>query len=56
MKKILVLFAIVALASCGNETKTEVKTCDSTAVCADSTSVCADSTEMVVDTTKAETK
>lgn len=56
MKQIVALFAIVALASCGNgASTTEVKSCDSTAVCADSTIV-ADSTTTVVDTTKVETK
>lgn len=35
MKKIVALFAIVALASCGNGTSTEVKS-DSTAVVVDS--------------------
>ena len=55
MKQIVTLFAIVALASCGNGTTTEVKSCDSTAVCADST-VKADSTVTTVDTAKAETK
>lgn len=56
MKQIVALFAIVALASCGNGTSTtEVKSCDSTAVCADSTMV-SDSTTTVVDTTKVETK
>ena len=36
MKKILAILSIVALASCGTGTSTEVKT-DSTAVVADST-------------------
>ena len=57
MKQIVALFAIVALASCGNGTSTtEVKSCDSTAVCADSTSVCADTSAVAVDTAKVETK
>jgi hypothetical protein len=56
MKQIVALFAIVALASCGNGTSTtEVKTCDSTAVCADST-MSVDSTAVVVDSVKVETK
>ena len=38
MKKILAIVSIVALASCGTGTSTEVKT-DSTAVVADSTNV-----------------
>ncbi len=55
MKQIVALFAIVVLASCGNGTSTEVKSCDSTAVCADSTMV-VDSTAVTVDTAKVETK
>ena len=55
MKQIVALFAIVALASCGNGTSTEVKTTDSTAVCADST-MKVDSTATTVDTAKVETK
>lgn len=51
MKKVLAIFAIVALASCGNGTSTEVKT-DSTAVAVDSTLV--DSTVVSVDSAKAE--
>jgi len=51
MKKIVALFAIVALASCGNGTSTEVKS-DSTAVVADSTKT--DSTVVAVDSAKAE--
>jgi hypothetical protein len=51
MKKIVALFAIVALASCGNGTSTEVKS-DSTAVVADSTKK--DSTVVTVDSAKAE--
>jgi hypothetical protein len=43
MKKIVVLFAIVALASCGTGTSTEVKS--------DSTAVVVDSTDVVTDTT-----
>ena len=46
MKKILAILSIVALASCGTGTSTEVKT-DSTAVVADSTAVVADSTAVV---------
>jgi hypothetical protein len=55
MKKIVALFAIVALASCGNGTSTEVKSTDSTVVAVDSTMI-VDSTATVVDTTKVETK
>jgi hypothetical protein len=55
MKQIVALFAIVALASCGNGTSTEVKSTDSTVVAVDSTMV-VDSTATVVDTTKVETK
>jgi|LakMenEpi03Aug12_release.lakeMendotaPanAssembly.Ray.scaffolds.fasta_scaffold232273_2 hypothetical protein len=55
MKKIVALFAIVALASCGNGTSTEVKSTDSTVVAVDSTMV-VDSTATVVDTTNVETK
>ena len=55
MKKIVALFAIVALASCGNGTSTEVKSTDSTVVTVDSTMV-VDSTATVVDTTNVETK
>ena len=51
MKKIVALFAIVALASCGTGTSTEVKS-DSTAVVVDSTK--ADSTVVSVDSVKAE--
>jgi len=46
MKKIVALFAIVALASCGTGTSTEVKS-DSTAVVVDSTKT--DSTVVSVD-------
>jgi hypothetical protein len=49
MKKIVALFAIVALASCGNGTSTEVESTDST-VTVDSTMV-VDSTATVVDST-----
>ena len=55
MKKIVALFAIVALASCGNGTSTEVKSTDSTVVAVDSTMI-VDSTATVVDTAKVETK
>ena len=55
MKKIVALFAIVALASCGNGTSTEVKSTDSTEVAVDSTMV-VDSTTTVVDTAEVETK
>lgn len=55
MKKIVALFAIVALASCGNGTSTEVKSTDSTVVSVDSTMI-VDSTATLVDTTKVETK
>ena len=51
MKKILAILSIVALASCGTGTSTEVKTY-STAVVADSTKV--DSTVVSVDSAKAE--
>ena len=56
MRKIAALLAIVALASCGNGTSTEVKSTDSTTVSTDSTSVCSDSTAVSVDTAKVETK
>jgi hypothetical protein len=55
MKKIVALYAIVALSSCGNGTSTEVKSTDSTVVAVDSTMV-VDSTATVVDTTNVETK
>jgi hypothetical protein len=48
MRKIVALFAIVVLASCGNGTTTEVKSCDSTEVCADST-MAVDTTAVLVD-------
>ena len=51
MKKIVALFAIVALASCGSGASTEVKS-DSTAVVVDSTKT--DSTVVSVDSVKAE--
>ena len=51
MKKIVALFAIVALASCGTGTSTEVKS-DSTAVVVDSTKT--DSTVVSVDSVKDE--
>lgn len=51
MKKVLAIFAIVALASCGNGTSTEGKT-DSTAVAVDSVSV--DSAAVSVDSVKTE--
>lgn len=51
MKKIVALFAIVALASCGTGASTEVKS-DSTAVVVDSTMT--DSTVVTVDSAKAE--
>lgn len=51
MKKIVALFAIVALASCGSGTSTEVKS-DSTAVVVDSLKT--DSTVVSVDSVKAE--
>lgn len=51
MKKIVALFAIVALASCGTGASTEVKS-DSTAVVVDSTK--ADSTVVSVDSVKAD--
>jgi len=51
MKKIVALFAIVALASCGTGTSTEVST-DSTAVVVDSTKL--DSTVVSVDSVAAE--
>ena len=62
MKQIVALFTIVALASCGNGTSTEVKTTASTAVAVDSTmvtdsaKVVVDSTKVVVDTAKVGTK
>jgi hypothetical protein len=52
MKKVLAIFAIVALASCSNGTSTEGKT-DSTAVAVDTVNV--DSSAVSVDSTKAET-
>ena len=56
MKQIVALFAIVALASCGNgASTTEVKTCDSTSGCADST-MSVDTTGVLVDSAKVETK
>ena len=55
MKQIVALFAIVALASCGNGTSTEVKSTDSTAVAVDST-MAVDTTATAVDTSKVETK
>lgn len=56
MKQIVALFAIVALSSCGNgAATTEVKSCDSTEVCADSTMV-VDTTTVLVDSAKVETK
>ena len=51
MKKIVALFAIVALVSCGNGTPTVVKS-DSSAVVVDSTKN--DSTVVKVDSVKAE--
>jgi hypothetical protein len=51
MKKILAILSIVALASCGTGTSTEVKS-DSTAVVADSTKL--DSTVVSVDSVAAE--
>jgi hypothetical protein len=51
MKKVLAIFAIVALASCGNGTSTEVKS-DSIAVAVDSVKV--DSAAVSVDSAKAE--
>ena len=53
MKKVLAIFAIVALASCGNGNgkSTEVKS-DSTAVAVDSVKV--DSAAVTVDSAKAE--
>ena len=52
MKKIVALFAIVALASCGGGVSTEVKS-DSSAVVVDSTKK--DSAVVKVDSAKAET-
>ena len=49
MKKIVALFAIVALVTCGSGTSTEVST-DSTAVVVDSTKT--DSTVVSVDSVK----
>jgi hypothetical protein len=51
MKKVLAIFAMVALASCGNGTSTEVKS-DSTAVAVDTVNV--DSSAVSVDSTKTE--
>jgi hypothetical protein len=53
MKKIVALFAIVALASCGTGTSTEVTT-DSTAVVVDSTLT--DSTKASVDSVQVPTE
>jgi hypothetical protein len=53
MKKIVALFAIVALASCGTGTSTEVAT-DSTAVVVDSTLT--DSTKVSVDSVQVPTE
>jgi len=47
MKKVLAIFAILALASCGNGKSTEVKS-DSTAVAVDSSAVSVDSTKAEV--------
>jgi hypothetical protein len=55
MKQIVALFAIVALASCGNGTSTEVKSKDSTVVAVDST-MSVDTTGVLVDSAKVETK
>jgi hypothetical protein len=49
MKKVLSIFAIVALASCGNGTSTEIKS-DSTAVAVDTVNV--DLLEVSVDSVK----
>lgn len=49
MKKVIAIFAIVALAACGGAS-TEAKT-DSTTVSTDSTAKAADTTATVVDTT-----
>jgi hypothetical protein len=51
MKKVLAILAMVALASCGNGTSTEVKS-DSTAVAVDTVNV--DSAAVSVDSTKTE--
>ena len=51
MKKIVALFAIVALASCGTGTSTEVST-DSTAVVVDSTNVSVDSVQVPTEEVK----
>ena len=51
MKKVLAIFSIVALASCGNGTSTEIKS-DSTAVAVDSVKV--DSVAVSVDSIKTE--
>jgi hypothetical protein len=56
MKKIVALFAIVALASCENGTSTEVKSTDSTTVLVDSTMVVDTTSSVTVDTSKVETK
>jgi uncharacterized lipoprotein YajG len=53
MKKIVALVSILALASCGGSTSTEVKT-DSTAVVADSAK--ADTAAVVADTVAVEKK
>lgn len=51
MKKIVALFAIAAITSCGSGTESTPTTTDSTKVCADST-VCKDSTKCCTDSTK----
>jgi hypothetical protein len=52
MKKVIAIFAIVALTACGGSASTEATT-DSTAVAVDSTVVTADTAVAPIDTTKA---
>ena len=52
MKKVIAIFAIVALTACGGNASTEATT-DSTAVAVDSTVVTADTAVAPIDTTKA---
>jgi hypothetical protein len=52
MKKIVALFAIVALASCGTGTSTEVSTDSTAVVLADSTNVAVDSLQVPTEEVK----
>ena len=51
MKKVIAIFAIVALVACGGNASTEAVATDSTAVAVDTTAVAVDSTVAPVDTT-----